>query len=74
MMVSVLQDADQLQLNYLTLLTNQTEASIWIDRVLDSAMGMVMKVCHVFVPYVVFTVFILCLYCYSHGCNDDPLC
>uniref|UniRef100_A0A3Q1H078 ABC transporter domain-containing protein n=1 Tax=Anabas testudineus TaxID=64144 RepID=A0A3Q1H078_ANATE len=38
MMADVLKDADQLQLTYLTLLTNQTEASIWIDRVLYSGM------------------------------------
>uniref|UniRef100_A0A7N6BK81 ABC transporter domain-containing protein n=1 Tax=Anabas testudineus TaxID=64144 RepID=A0A7N6BK81_ANATE len=43
MMADVLKDADQLQLTYLTLLTNQTEASIWIDRVLYSGMETVMK-------------------------------
>ncbi|XP_071316090.1 ATP-binding cassette sub-family A member 13 [Trachinotus anak] len=43
MMANVLTDANQLKLTYLTLLTNQTEASIWIGRVLDSVTDIVMK-------------------------------
>lgn len=49
MVFRVLQDATGLQLNYLTLLTNQTEANVWIDRVLASVMEMAMKVAEVFV-------------------------
>ncbi|XP_042350102.1 glucosylceramide transporter ABCA12 [Plectropomus leopardus] len=43
-MGSVLKDADQLQMNYLTLLTNQSEASVWTGRVMDSAMEVIMKI------------------------------
>ncbi|XP_070770245.1 uncharacterized protein abca12 [Enoplosus armatus] len=43
MMASVLKDADQLQMTYVTLLTNQSEASVWIGHVLDSVMEIVMK-------------------------------
>lgn len=45
MMVNVLKDADQLKVTYLTLLTNQTEASVWIGHVLDSVMEVIVKVC-----------------------------
>lgn len=45
MMVNVLNDADQLQVTFLTLLTNQTEAKIWIGHVMDSVMEVIMKVC-----------------------------
>uniref|UniRef100_A0A8C9YEQ3 ATP binding cassette subfamily A member 12 n=1 Tax=Sander lucioperca TaxID=283035 RepID=A0A8C9YEQ3_SANLU len=38
MMANVLKDADQLQMTYLTLLTNQSGASVWISHVLDSGM------------------------------------
>ncbi|XP_035533108.1 ATP-binding cassette sub-family A member 12 [Morone saxatilis] len=43
LMVNVLKDADQLQLTYLTLLTNQTDASVWMGHVLDSVMEVIMK-------------------------------
>ncbi|XP_023284363.1 ATP-binding cassette sub-family A member 12 [Seriola lalandi dorsalis] len=43
MMANVLKDANQLKSTYLTLLTNQSEASVWIGRVLDSVTQMVMK-------------------------------
>ncbi|XP_044072836.1 LOW QUALITY PROTEIN: glucosylceramide transporter ABCA12 [Siniperca chuatsi] len=43
MMANVLKDADQLQLTYQTLLTNQSVASVWIGHVLDSVMGIIMK-------------------------------
>ncbi|XP_040004739.1 ATP-binding cassette sub-family A member 12 [Xiphias gladius] len=43
MMSNGLKDANQLKWTYLTLLTNQSEASVWIGRVLDSVMEMVMK-------------------------------
>ncbi|XP_061579710.1 glucosylceramide transporter ABCA12 [Cololabis saira] len=43
MMNKVLADADQLQLTYHMLLTNQSEASMWINRALDSVMEMIMK-------------------------------
>lgn len=44
MMSNVLQDADHLQMTYQMLLTNQTQASVWIGRVLDSVMEMITKV------------------------------
>ncbi|XP_034550567.1 uncharacterized protein abca12 [Notolabrus celidotus] len=40
----VLKDADQLKQTYLMLVTNQSEASMWLSRVLDSAMDVIMKV------------------------------
>ncbi|XP_040913792.1 ATP-binding cassette sub-family A member 12 [Toxotes jaculatrix] len=43
MMANVLKDASQLKKTYLMLLTNQSEASVWIGRVLDSVTEMVMK-------------------------------
>ncbi|XP_073329250.1 uncharacterized protein abca12 [Pagrus major] len=43
MMANVLKDADQLQGTYLTLLTNQSEASAWTGRVLESVMEITMK-------------------------------
>ncbi|XP_070831676.1 uncharacterized protein abca12 [Chaetodon trifascialis] len=43
MMVNLLKDADQLQLTYHTLLTNQSQASVWIGQVLDSVVEMIMK-------------------------------
>lgn len=45
MMTNVLKDADQLQGTYFTLLTNQSEASAWTGRVLESVMEVIMKVC-----------------------------
>lgn len=44
MMDNVLKDADGLKMTFLTLLTNQSEASAWIGRVLDSTMEVIMKV------------------------------
>ncbi|XP_051259483.1 uncharacterized protein abca12 isoform X6 [Dicentrarchus labrax] len=43
LMVNVLKDADQLQLTYLTLLTKETDASVWMGHVLDSVMEVIMK-------------------------------
>nr|XP_046260291.1 glucosylceramide transporter ABCA12 [Scatophagus argus] len=43
MMINVLKDAHQLQWTYLTLLTNQSEASMWVAHVLDSMMEVIMK-------------------------------
>uniref|UniRef100_A0A8C3AW17 ATP binding cassette subfamily A member 12 n=1 Tax=Cyclopterus lumpus TaxID=8103 RepID=A0A8C3AW17_CYCLU len=43
-MTSVLKDADRLQMTYLTLLTNQSEASIWIDRVLNNVMDTIQMI------------------------------
>ncbi|XP_036965803.1 ATP-binding cassette sub-family A member 12 isoform X3 [Acanthopagrus latus] len=43
MMTNVLEDADQLQGTYFTLLTNQSEASAWTGRVLESVMEVIMK-------------------------------
>ncbi|KAK2839662.1 hypothetical protein Q5P01_013402 [Channa striata] len=43
-MANALKDADHLQQTYLTLLTNQTKASIWIDQVLDSVVELALKV------------------------------
>lgn len=40
----MLTDADQLQQTYLTLLTNPTQSSIWMTRVLDSVMEVINKV------------------------------
>lgn len=45
MMDDFLEDAGKLQMTYLTLLTNQSEASVWISRVLDGGMEVIMKVC-----------------------------
>lgn len=45
MMTNIWKDANQLKSTYTTLMTNQSEASVWIGRVLDSVMGLVMKVC-----------------------------
>ncbi|KAG7227448.1 hypothetical protein INR49_005262 [Caranx melampygus] len=42
-MTDVLQDANQFKLTYLTLLTNQSQASAWLGRVLNSIMEMVHK-------------------------------
>ncbi|KAM6978364.1 uncharacterized protein abca12 [Tautogolabrus adspersus] len=42
-MASVLKDANQLQQTYLTLLTNQSEASLWLDHVVDSVKEMITK-------------------------------
>ncbi|XP_032384919.1 ATP-binding cassette sub-family A member 12 isoform X2 [Etheostoma spectabile] len=44
MMTNVLKDADQLQMTYLTLLTNQSGASVWTSHVLDSVMEVITKV------------------------------
>ncbi|XP_035859765.1 uncharacterized protein abca12 isoform X1 [Sander lucioperca] len=44
MMANVLKDADQLQMTYLTLLTNQSGASVWISHVLDSGMDVITKI------------------------------
>ncbi|TDH06958.1 hypothetical protein EPR50_G00119380 [Perca flavescens] len=44
MMANVLKDADQLQMTYLTLLTNQSGASVWISHVLDSGMEVITKI------------------------------
>lgn len=43
-MTDVLQDANQFKWTYLTLLTNQSQASVWLGRVLNSIMEMVNKV------------------------------
>ncbi|XP_060910213.1 uncharacterized protein abca12 isoform X2 [Labrus mixtus] len=43
-MSSVLKDADQLQQTYLTLLTNQSEASLWLGHVVDSVKEAIMKI------------------------------
>uniref|UniRef100_A0A8D3AAC7 ATP binding cassette subfamily A member 12 n=1 Tax=Scophthalmus maximus TaxID=52904 RepID=A0A8D3AAC7_SCOMX len=43
MMTNIWKDANQLKSTYTTLMTNQSEASVWIGRVLDSVMGLVMK-------------------------------
>lgn len=45
MTTNVLKDADRLQRTYLTLLTNQSEASAWTGRVMESVMEIIMKVC-----------------------------
>ncbi|XP_050926506.1 LOW QUALITY PROTEIN: glucosylceramide transporter ABCA12 [Lates calcarifer] len=42
-MTNVLKDANQLKWAYLTLMTNQSEASIWIGRILDSVMETITK-------------------------------
>ncbi|XP_078117793.1 uncharacterized protein abca12 isoform X2 [Sander vitreus] len=44
MMANVLKDADQLKMTYLTLLTNQSGASVWISHVLDSGMEVITKI------------------------------
>uniref|UniRef100_A0A3Q1B3N0 ABC transporter domain-containing protein n=1 Tax=Amphiprion ocellaris TaxID=80972 RepID=A0A3Q1B3N0_AMPOC len=44
MMSNVLTDADQLKMTFRTLLSNTSEASAWITRVLDSVMEVIMKV------------------------------
>lgn len=43
-----LNDAGQFQQTYVQLMTNETQASIWLDRVLDSATRTVIKVRFVF--------------------------
>uniref|UniRef100_A0A671U5T1 ATP binding cassette subfamily A member 12 n=1 Tax=Sparus aurata TaxID=8175 RepID=A0A671U5T1_SPAAU len=43
MTTNVLKDADRLQRTYLTLLTNQSEASAWTGRVMESVMEIIMK-------------------------------
>uniref|UniRef100_A0A3Q1F1V9 ATP-binding cassette, sub-family A (ABC1), member 12 n=1 Tax=Acanthochromis polyacanthus TaxID=80966 RepID=A0A3Q1F1V9_9TELE len=43
MMSSVLTDANQLKMTFNALLSNQSEASAWITRVLDSVMEVIMK-------------------------------
>ncbi|XP_038576238.1 uncharacterized protein abca12 isoform X3 [Micropterus salmoides] len=43
MMTNVLEDADQLQLTYLMLLTNEPGGSVWIGHVLDSLMENIVK-------------------------------
>ncbi|KAM3607617.1 uncharacterized protein V6R79_010758 [Siganus canaliculatus] len=43
MMVGAISDANQLKQTYLNLLTNQSEASVFIGRVLDSGMEVIMK-------------------------------
>ena len=40
-----MKDADKLQMAYLTILQDQTEASAWISQVVDSVMKVIMKVC-----------------------------
>ncbi|XP_030613269.1 uncharacterized protein LOC115800150 [Archocentrus centrarchus] len=40
---NVLEDANQLQMTYRMLLTNESETSVWLGRVLDSVMEVVMK-------------------------------
>ncbi|TMS06801.1 ATP-binding cassette sub-family A member 12 [Larimichthys crocea] len=40
---NVLKDADQLKMTFLTLLTNQSQASVWASRVLGSVMEITMK-------------------------------
>ncbi|XP_071381008.1 uncharacterized protein abca12 [Centroberyx affinis] len=42
MMDNVLKDAGHLRMTFLTLMTNQSEASVWIGRVLNSVMEVVM--------------------------------
>ncbi|XP_041858132.1 ATP-binding cassette sub-family A member 12 isoform X2 [Melanotaenia boesemani] len=42
-MSNVLSDAGDLQLTYRMLMTNQSEAQVWISRVLESVMEMIMK-------------------------------
>ncbi|XP_034416854.1 ATP-binding cassette sub-family A member 12 isoform X2 [Cyclopterus lumpus] len=49
-MTSVLKDADRLQMTYLTLLTNQSEASIWIDRVLNNVMDTIQMIPKIMSP------------------------
>ncbi|XP_044222425.1 glucosylceramide transporter ABCA12 [Thunnus albacares] len=44
MMDDFLKDTGRLQMTYLTLLTNQSEASVWIGRILDSGMEVIMKI------------------------------
>lgn len=44
MMTNILEDADHLQQTYVMLLTNQSEATIWMTRVLDSVMEVIKKV------------------------------
>lgn len=44
MMDNVLRDAVGLQTIYVTLLTNQSEASVWTAHVLDSVSEVVVKV------------------------------
>lgn len=39
--VNVLKDADQLRWTYLTLLTNQSQASVWMGHVLDSVLEVI---------------------------------
>ncbi|TNN77392.1 hypothetical protein EYF80_012356 [Liparis tanakae] len=43
MMLRVLKDTDRLQMTYITLLTNQSEASVWINRVLNNVIEMIQK-------------------------------
>lgn len=43
-MGNVLKDADQLQKTYLMLLRNQSEATIWMTRVLNSVMKVISEV------------------------------
>ncbi|XP_019750907.1 uncharacterized protein abca12 [Hippocampus comes] len=43
MMDNILKDSDRLQNIYLTLLANQTEASVWISQILDSATQVILK-------------------------------
>lgn len=45
MMDHFLNDAGHIQMTYLTLLTNKTEADVWISRLLASGMDVIMKVC-----------------------------
>ncbi|KAM4558332.1 uncharacterized protein abca12 [Odontesthes bonariensis] len=44
MMSNVLKDAGHLQMTYHLLLTNQSEASAWLNQVLDGVMEVVMKI------------------------------
>ena len=46
MVDNVLKDAEQLRVNLKTLLTNQSQSSVWIGRVLASVTEVVMKVCN----------------------------
>ncbi|XP_033990287.1 uncharacterized protein abca12 isoform X2 [Trematomus bernacchii] len=41
---NVMKDADKLQMAYLTILQDQTEASAWISQVVDSVMKVIMKI------------------------------
>ncbi|KAM8855240.1 uncharacterized protein abca12 [Spinachia spinachia] len=50
MMVNVLEDADQLQTTFLTLLTNQSEAGVWTGHVMDSVVEMIQMIPKIMSP------------------------